>query len=215
MRLKKVKGADVIVKESNYIIKLPNEYKEHWQDVFENKNPIHIEIGMGKGNFIIGMAKKFPNINFIGIEMYDSVLVRAVQKLDELEEPLQNLKLIQMDAIEIDEVFKNEVSLIYLNFSDPWPKKRHTKRRLTSKEFLQRYDGIFKNENIIFQKTDNNDLFEFSMESLQDYGYILKNVTRDLHSESFEDNVQTEYEEKFSKNDVKINRLEAYKEIRK
>lgn len=211
MRLKKVKGADIIVGESDYIIKEPKNYKSKWREVFENDNPIHIEIGMGKGNFIIGMAEKYSNINFIGIEMYDSVLVRAVQKLDEREKEIPNLRLIKMDATEIEEVFEKEVSLIYLNFSDPWPKKRHTKRRLTSKEFLERYDSIFKNEKIIFQKTDNNDLFEFSMESLQEYGYNLKNVTRDLHSENIQDNVQTEYEEKFSSNGVKINRLEAYK----
>lgn len=213
MRLKKVKGADIIVDESDYIIKEPKNYKSKWREVFENDNPIHIEIGMGKGNFIIGMAEKYSNINFIGIEMYDSVLVRAVQKLDEREKEIPNLRLIKMDATEIEEVFEKEVSLIYLNFSDPWPKKRHTKRRLTSKEFLERYDSIFKNEKIIFQKTDNNDLFEFSMESLQEYGYNLKNVTRDLHNENIQDNVQTEYEEKFSSNGVKINRLEAYKNL--
>ena len=211
MRLKKVKDADIIVDASSYIIKEPKNYKSKWKKAFENNNPIHIEIGMGKGNFIIGMAQKYPNINFIGIEMYDSVLVRAVQKLDEFEEKIPNLRLIKMDAIEIEEVFEKEISLIYLNFSDPWPKKRHTKRRLTSKEFLERYDSIFENDKVIFQKTDNNDLFEFSMESLEEYGYTLKNVTRDLHSENPKDNVQTEYEEKFSNDGVKINRLEAYK----
>lgn len=211
MRLKKVKDADVIVDASDYIMKEPKNYKSKWKEIFEDDNPIHIEIGMGKGNFIIGMAQKYPNINFIGIEMYDSVLVRAVQKLDEFEEKIPNLRLIKMDAIEIEEVFEKEVSLIYLNFSDPWPKKRHAKRRLTSREFLERYDSIFENEKVIFQKTDNNDLFEFSMESLEEYGYTLKNVTRDLHNENFEDNVQTEYEEKFSASGIKINRLEAYK----
>lgn len=210
MRLKKVKGADEVVNSSDYIVVDYKNYKGSWNNVFENNNPIHIEIGMGKGNFIIKMAEKYPDINFIGIEMYDSVLVRAVQKLAEKEEKLSNLRLIKMDAAEIEEVFDKEISCIYLNFSDPWPKKRHTKRRLTSKEFLQKYDSIFKDEKVIFQKTDNNELFEFSMESLKEYGYTLKNVTRDLHSENI-DNVQTEYEEKFSNNGVKINRLEAYK----
>lgn len=210
MRLKKVKGADEVVNSSDYIVVDYKNYKGSWNNVFENNNPIHIEIGMGKGNFIIKMAEKYPDINFIGIEMYDSVLVRAVQKLAEKEEKLSNLRLIKMDAAEIEEVFDKEISCIYLNFSDPWPKKRHTKRRLTSKEFLQKYDSIFKDEKVIFQKTDNNELFEFSMESLKEYGYTLKNVTRDLHSENI-DNVQTEYEEKFSSNGVKINRLEAYK----
>lgn len=210
MRLKKIKGADTKVNASSYIIKEPKDYKSKWSEVFENENPIHIEIGMGKGNFIIGMAKKYPNINFVGIEMYDSVLVKAVQKLDEQTEKICNLRLIRMDAQEINEVFDKEISLIYLNFSDPWPKKKHTKRRLTSIEFLKKYDLIFKDEKVIFQKTDNNDLFDFSMETLQEYGYTLKYLTRDLHSENTP-NIQTEYEEKFSKNGVKINRLEAYK----
>lgn len=209
MRLKKVKGAEEEVIASDYIIKQPENYKGKWDTIFENDNPIHIEIGMGKGKFIIEMAQKYPNINFIGIEMYDSVIVRAVQKLNEIEDKIPNLRLIRMDANIIDEVFEKEISLIYLNFSDPWPKKKHAKRRLTSCVFLEKYDKIFKDRKVIFQKTDNNDLFDFSIESLKEYGYELKNVTRDLHSTNI-DNVQTEYEEKFSSKGVMINRLEAY-----
>ena len=210
LRLKNVKNASSIIKKSNYIILDPQNYKGKWNNLFKNGNDIEIEIGMGKGDFIIRMAKKYPNINFIGIEMYDSVIVRAIQKLE--DEHLDNLKLIRMDANNINDVFYKEIDKIYLNFSDPWPKKRHYKRRLTSHFFLNKYDDLFKREKKIFQKTDNIDLFSFSIESLSTYGYILKNVTMDLYNNMILDNVQTEYEKKFSENGVKICRLEAYKD---
>ena len=194
---------------SSYIIKDPKKYKGNYSKLFENDNPIDIEIGMGKGDFIIGMALKNPNVNYIGIEMYDSVIVRATQKLE--NQIIPNLRLIRMDANLINDVFENEINTIYLNFSDPWPKKRHAKRRLTSHEFLKKYDGVFKGEKKIFQKTDNIDLFAFSIESLSTYGYVLKNVTMDLYSNMIENNVQTEYEKKFASKNVKICRLEAYK----
>lgn len=209
MRLKKVKGAQDVIKKSKYVVQNPSEYKGKWNSLFENNNLVSIEIGMGKGDFIIGMAKLYPNINFIGIEMFDSVLVRAVQKLE--EQSIPNLKLIEMDASNINEVFDKEIDTIYLNFSDPWPKKRHAKRRLTSNEFLKKYDAVFKNDKKIFQKTDNIDLFAFSIESLSDYGYTLKNVTLDLHNSNFEGNVMSEYEKKFKSKNVRICRLEAYK----
>lgn len=212
MRLRNKKNANVIVNESDYIIKNPKEYKGAWKNIFNNDNEIHIEIGMGKGTFIINMAKNNPNINYIGIEMYDSVIVSAVNTLNQMEDKVPNLRLIRMDATEITEVFDKEISRIYLNFSDPWPKAKHAKRRLTSKEFLTRYDNIFINNKVIFQKTDNNDLFEFSMESLEEHGYMLKNVTRDLYSNMIEGNIATEYETKFSKQGININRLEAYKD---
>lgn len=211
MRLKKVKDAIEKIESSKYYLQNPMEYKGKWQELFKNKNPIHIEIGMGKGNFIIGMAKQNKNINYIGIEMYDSVMVKATQKLNE-EENLNNLKLILLDAFKIDEVFEREISRIYLNFSDPWPKAKHEKRRLTSKLFLEKYDKIFRGQKQIFQKTDNNDLFDFSMVSFIENGYELKNITRDLQREEIKDNVMTEYEEKFTNMGIKINRLEAYKE---
>lgn len=212
MRLRKVKDADKIVNNSEYIVKDSNNYKGMWNKVFGNDNPIHIEIGMGKGQFITNMADKYPDVNFIGIEMYDSVLVRAVEKLENREEKLENLRLIQMDARNIEEVFDKEISRIYLNFSDPWPKAKHAKRRLTSKEFLTRYENVFMDTKVIFQKTDNDDLFDFSLASLEENGYLVKNISRDLHSENILDNIMTEYEEKFSAKGVKINRLEAYKD---
>lgn len=209
LRLKNVKNASNIIKESEYIILNPNDYKGKWNKLFGNQNPINIEIGMGKGDFIIEMAKKNPNVNFIGIEMFDSVMVRAVQKLE--NQNLDNLKLIRMDATYINDVFDREIDTIYLNFSDPWPKKRHEKRRLTSHEFLKRYDLIFKGSKNIIQKTDNIGLFAFSMQSLSTFGYVLNFVTLDLHQTKTEDNVMTEYEKKFVSNGVKICMLKATK----
>ena len=210
MRLRNKKNANSIVNHSDYIIKNPKEHRGVWNQVFGNDHEIHIEIGMGKGNFIIKMALNNPNINYIGIEMYDSVMVTAVNNLQAREEKINNLRLIRMDATEIEDVFDKEVDRIYLNFSDPWPKARHSKRRLTSEEFLKRYDNIFRKDNVIFQKTDNDALFEFSVESFLKHGYTLKNVTRDLYSNRIEGNVATEYETKFVEKGIKINRLEAY-----
>ena len=210
MRLRNIKGADKIIEASKYVILNPEENKGNWQNIFNNENPINIEIGMGKGDFIIGMAKNNSNINFIGIEMYDSVIVKAVEKLE--GEELSNLRLIRMDATLIENVFDKEINQIYLNFSDPWPKKRNAKRRLTHERFLSRYDNIFKNKKVIHMKTDNTALFEFSLESLSEYGYKLRNISLDLHNSDFEGNVMTEYEKKFSSKGVKINRLEAYKD---
>lgn len=209
MRLKNVKNASNIIKSSDYVVLDPKSNKGKWQEIFMNNNPIDIEIGMGKGDFIIGIAKLNPDINYIGIEMYDSVIVRAVQKLE--SENITNLKLIRMDANEIISVFDKEINSIYLNFSDPWPKERHSKRRLTSPYFLQKYENIFRNEKRIFQKTDNIDLFAFSIESLSCFGYTLRNVTLDLYNNMIKGNVPTEYEKKFVLSNTKICRLEAYK----
>lgn len=211
MRLKHVKGAEDIIKEGIYYIDNPKEYKGVWNKVFNNDNPIYIEIGMGKGDFIIENACKYPNINFIGIEKFDSVIVRAIQKSNELE--LDNLKLIRMDALEINEVFDKEIDRIYLNFSDPWPKARHEKRRLTSKVFLEKYDQIFRGVPNVIMKTDNNPLFEYSLESLVEYGYEITSSTRDLYKEDITDNIATEYEKKFVSKGISINRLIAHKNI--
>lgn len=208
MRLRNVKNAQEILEESSYVIKLPKEHKKNFQKLFGNENPIHLEIGMGKGQFIINMAKKYPKINFIGVEKYQSVLVRAVQKVQ--EEKLPNLKFICIDAKELNEVFDHEIDTIYLNFSDPWPKKRHANRRLTSPIFLKIYDTLFKEEKRIIQKTDNIILFASSLSSLSTYGYTLERVSLNLHEENIE-NVMTEYEEKFSGQGYKINYLKAVK----
>lgn len=209
MRLKKVKNAKERIEASKYFVSAPEDNISKWQQLFNNSNPIYIEIGMGKGKFIINMARTYPDINFIGIEKYDSVMVRALNILKD-DENLANLRFVLYDADEIEKIFNNEIDRIYLNFSDPWPKSKHEKRRLTSKNFLQKYDKVFRGTKEIFQKTDNLDFFEFSKNSLVDYGYIIKNLTYDLHSEEIF-NIQTEYEERFSEQGVKINRLEAYK----
>ncbi len=196
MRLRNVPKAKEILDNSNYIIHNYLEMTGNFHSVFSNDNPIYLEIGTGKGNFIIENAKRYPNINFIGIEKYDSVLVRAIEKLGCLE--LDNLKFIRTDAKNIDNIFNKEISKLYLNFSDPWPKDRHEKRRLTSDNFLKRYDNIFVNDKIIEFKTDNRKLFEYSVKSFTDYNYRINSLSLDLHQDT-SDNIMTEYEEKFSK----------------
>ena len=208
MRLKNVKGAKETIEKSKYIIKDPKTYRGKYKELFNNNNEIHTEIGMGKGDFIIGMAQKYPNINFIGIEMFDSVILRAVQKLEDIDLP--NLKLIRIDATEIEEIFDKEIDTIYLNFSDPWPKNRHEHRRLTSERFLKRYDNIFKRKPHIIQKTDNRKLFEFSLKTYVDYGYKIKDISLNLHEEKLE-NVETEYERKFASLGYPIYMAEVYK----
>lgn len=209
MRLRNNKNAKSILEESKYVVKEPEKNKGKWNKVFENDNPIEIEIGCGKGNFIITNALTYPDKNFIGIEMYDTVLMYAVNKI---EKDIPNLRFIRMDARLIEDVFDKEIDKIYLNFSDPWPKNRNAKRRLTHERFLNRYESIFKGEKTIFLKTDNVGLFEFSIESLSCFGYSLKNVSLDLVNSGFEGNIMTEYEKKFTDKGIKINRLEAYKD---
>ena len=211
MRLRNVPGARETIIENQFSIQQPEQMKGKWAEVFQNYHPIHIEVGMGKGQFIIEMARRNPEVNYIGIEKYSSVLVRAVEKLEDFEQ--DNLRLIRMDAENIEEVFdKDEVDRIYLNFSDPWPKDRHAKRRLTSTRFLERYDNILTPEGRVMFKTDNKDLFDFSLEQVEEAGWILENHTYDLHhSEYNEGNVMTEYEEKFSAKGNPICRLVAYR----
>ncbi len=182
--------------QSPYLILNPKDYIGKWKDVFQNDHPIHVEIGTGKGNFIIGKALQNPDINFIGIEKYDSVIARCLEKIPE---NISNLKMIRMNALEISQVFHHEIDIIYLNFSDPWPKKRWYKRRLTSPVFLEQYDFLFRTKPCIIQKTDNTSLFEYSICSLSQYGYTIQDISFDLHHSSIRNNIMTEYEEKFSK----------------
>lgn len=195
MRLRNVKGAKEIIESSNYVVLDYKKYRGNYNKLFKNNNPIYVEIGMGKGKFIIDNAIKYPNINFIGIEKYDSVVVRAIQKLEDKDIP--NLKIIRMDALEITDVFDKEVSRIYLNFSDPWPKDRHEHRRLSSDIFLKKYDLIFKDNKNIVMKTDNRNLFEYSVKSFVNYGYKINDISLNLHQANYPDNIMTEYEEKF------------------
>jgi len=204
MRLKHIKNADIIINNSPYLVKNSIEYKGKWNSLFNNNNPIEIEIGTGKGKFIINKALENPNINYIGIEKYDSPLVNAVKLLQDVN--ITNLKLICFDALHIDEIFDKEIDKIYLNFSDPWPKKRHEKRRLTSKQFLDKYEKLFKNEKRIQMKTDNDDLYEYSCISFIENGYeIIKTDT------NYKDTITTEYEDKFIKSGKNINYIYVVK----
>lgn len=196
MRQRNVKNKKEIINNSKYIILSPNEYKNKWHKLFNNSNPIYIEIGMGKGDFILENAIRYPNINFIGIEKFDSIMALAIKKIEAYE--LNNLKLIRMDALNILDVFDKEIDKIFLNFSDPWPKPRHAKRRLTSSVFLEKYDYIFNNNPVIEMKTDNRELFEYSLISFNDCGYIINEISLDLHKSNCEFNIMTEYERKFS-----------------
>ena len=199
MRLRNIPGAGEVIDNSPYCIKEPVELKGKWHDFLGNNNPIHIEVGMGKGRFLMDLARLHPEINYIGIERYTSVLLRAVQKMQEDELP--NVHFLCIDAATLPDIFdRNEVDRIYLNFSDPWPKARHAKRRLTSREFLARYDQILVQDGKVEFKTDNKELFEFSLEEVEEAGWNLEASTFDLHhnEEMVQGNVMTEYEEKFS-----------------
>ena len=186
MRLRNVPGSREAIAESEYTINEPELNKGKWKEIFGNDNPIRIEIGMGKGKFITTLAQQNPDINYIGIEKFSSVLIRAIEKMEEFDK-------------------------IYLNFSDPWPKDRHAKRRLTSKEFFKRYDNILKKDGVVEFKTDNNDLFDFSLEQIPEAGWNIVEYTRDLHNNEKmnEGNIMTEYEERFSKMGNNINKLIA------
>ena len=195
MRLRNITGSREIIGESRFVVQEPKAQKGKWRERFGNEAPIYIEIGMGKGKFLHTLAGQNPDINYVGIEKYSSVLLRAIQKSE--EEELSNLLFIRMDAEELTEVFgQGEVDRIYLNFSDPWPKDRHAKRRLPSEQFLNRYDVILKRGGRIEFKTDNRALFDFAVEELQKTGFRAEKITYDLHGDK--GNVMTEYEEKFS-----------------
>ena len=208
MRLRNVKNKEEILNSSSFLVKAPKEYCGKWNSYFHNFNPIYIEIGMGKGKFIRELARRNPNINYIGIEKYDSVVAKCLPKIDP---DLKNLAIIRMDALEIDQVFSKEISRIYLNFSDPWPKKRHHLRRLSSIVFLKKYEGIFKDDFDIWMRTDNSSLFCYSLMSFSEEGYVLKNLTLDLHKDLPEDFVTTEYEDRFSNQGMPIYSVEAVK----
>lgn len=199
MRLRNVTGSREMIANSRFVVHEPFENKGKWNEIFGNDRPIQIEIGMGKGRFMMDLASANPNINYIGIEKYSTVLLRAIQKMEENE--LSNLRFIRMDAEDICEVFgKGEVAKIYLNFSDPWPKDRHAKRRLPSRQFLERYNIILAQNGRIEFKTDNVDLFDFALGEIEPAGWKLEAMTRDLHHDAKMSvgNIMTEYEEKFS-----------------
>ena len=199
MRLRNIPGSREAIAANRWCIQEPEGAKGAWKDIFGNGNPIHIEIGMGKGQFLMRLARENPHINYVGIEKYSSVLLRALQKMEEC--PLDNIRFIRMDAEDLCLVFgQGEVGRIYLNFSDPWPKDRHAKRRLTSRQFFMRYHEILKQGGLVEFKTDNADLFAFSLEEVKESGWHLDCFTRNLHEDEImnQGNIMTEYEERFS-----------------
>lgn len=213
MRLRNIPRAQEEIDANPIAVKEEKKYRGNWNTVFENEQPIHIEIGMGKGQFILELAKQNPDKNYIGIERYSSVLLRALEKHDTEEyRELSNIRFICMDAAELPEVFApGEVEKIYLNFSDPWPKARHARRRLTSTRFLSIYERVLVEQGIVEFKTDNRPLFEFSLEQVEEAGWELKAHTFDLHNnkEMNEGNIMTEYEAKFSSMGNPIHKLIA------
>lgn len=200
MRLRNLKNKEEIMSASPFLIRDPKQYCGSWNKLFQNDHPIYIEIGMGKGQFVIQNALLHPEINFIGIEKYDSVIAKGLLKIPE---GIPNLYMVRGDALEIDEMFDHEVDKIYLNFSDPWPKNRHHLRRLSSRVFLEKYESIFKGEKEIEMRTDNVDLYQYSLVSFSTFGYTLEEVNFDLHKEGIPE-VTTEYEDKFSSKDMPI-----------
>lgn len=200
MRLRNIPGSREVIGASEYVIHDMETAKGRWSEIFGNDGPIYIEVGMGKGKFITQLAVENPDKNFVGIEKYSSVLLRALEKREQLKE-LKNLYFLRMDAEDLEKVFENgEVAGIYLNFSDPWPKDRHAKRRLPSKQFLDRYDKILVSEGKVEFKTDNQDLFQFALEQVKEAGWRLEQCTFDLHKDSnmIGGNIMTEYEERFA-----------------
>jgi tRNA (guanine-N7-)-methyltransferase len=200
---------DLIEDHPEIVEKSPTEWRGNWEKKFGNENPIHVEVGTGKGQFVTRMASAYPHVNFIGIEKYESVLVTGVQRV--IEEPQSNLRFLQEDVTNITDYFdEEEVDRIFINFTDPWPKVRHAKRRLTHEGFLEKYEKILNKDGEIHFKTDNQGLFEYSIESIAHYGFLLQNISLDLHKSNNNDNIMTEYEERFANKGMRIYRLEAY-----
>ena len=200
MRLRNIKNKEEIIESSEYIVKNYKDYVGKWNNLFNNNNPIYLEIGMGMGKFITQNALSNPNINYIGVEKQDNVLARA---LPNIPKDIPNLKVIRLNALEIDEAFNKDIDLLYLNFSDPWPKARHHSRRLTSNIFLNKYESIFKDKKVIELRTDNEALYIYSLETLSSNGYKLEDITFDLNS-TLPERITTEYEDKFINKGNKI-----------
>lgn len=208
MRLRKVRGAmDELLTYTDYFIDLPEENKGKWSEYFGNDNPIHVEFGGGKGQFIIGMAEKNPEINYLSIDMYTEVLLKAVKKASKSE--AKNVHFLQYDINHVFDLFEeDELDRIYLNFSDPWPKNRHAKRRLTHRNFLDKYKMVLKEEGWVHFKTDNRPLFQFTLNECADLNLKMQAISLNLHEEPDLDNVMTEYEQKFSSRGMPIYRVE-------
>ncbi|PTL39802.1 tRNA (guanosine(46)-N7)-methyltransferase TrmB [Alkalicoccus saliphilus] len=209
MRLRNKPWAKEYIENNSHIVEQqPEKWKNKWKERFGSDHPIYVEVGSGKGKFVNELAEKYPEINVIGIELYESVIVRGVERA--VEKPKPNLILLQQNVEDLTEFFgKEEIDRLFINFTDPWPKKRHAKRRLTNAGFLKKYEEVLKREAEIHFKTDNQGLFEYSLESIANYGMKLQNISLDLHQSGMEDNIMTEYEQKFSEKGMRIYRLEA------
>lgn len=210
MRLRRDNRAPEYLAQDERVVLNPESFRGKWHEVFGNNNPIHVEFGCGKGGFITELAKRNPHINYIAAERAETVVYKACKKANLSEETPSNLRFLYFDVSNCKEIFEiGEVERLYLNFSDPWPKTRHANRRLTYRGFLEKYADILKKEGEIHFKTDNKGLFAFSVEEFSASGWLMKNVTLDLHNSGMEDNIMTEYEKKFSELGFTINRLEA------
>ena len=208
MRYNKIKDAQNIINKSPYLIQNPSNYKNKWATLFQNNNPINLELGMGRGDFIINMAKTYPNQNFIGLEISDSQMVMASERLERLNLP--NLKLINADAKDIDSIFGKEITTIYLTFSEPWPKKQDEKKRFTHESYLRLYDKIYKKHKHIILKTDNKGFFAYSLESLSQYWYVFDRISLDLHHNEIPiPNIMTDFEKKYYEEGRPIYYLDA------
>ena len=212
-RVRKQPGTrEALMQYAPIVVLEPEQHKGKWQDVFGNANPIQMEVGMGKGKFISTMARQHPEINFIGVEVIEEVLMDAVKRMKRAEGIPENLRLVWINASLLEDLFlPGEVDRIFLNFSDPWPKTRHAKRRLTHKGFLDQYAAILKSEGQVHFKTDNQGLFEFSLNEFSACGWRLQNIQLDMYQKLPEGNVATEYETKFHNQGMPIYRLEAVK----
>ncbi len=212
MRLRRDSRAPEYLQQDEKVILQPEQYKGKWQEVFGNSGPLHVEFGCGKGGFITELARRNPHINYIAVERAETVVYKACKKINREEEAPWNLRFLYFDVHHCTEIFEaGEVERIYLNFSDPWPKKRHANRRLTHRDFLKKYAYLLKEGGEVHFKTDNKALFAFSIEEFSASHWLMKNVTLDLHQSGMEDNIMTEYEKKFSEMGFTINRLEAIK----
>ena len=211
MRLRNITGSREAVAKDKYVINDPEKLKGSWNTLFGNNNPIHLEIGTGKGKFIMELSRENPNINYLGIEKYSSVLYRALEK--RREEELSNLYFMRFDAEYLTSIFaEDEIHKVYLNFSDPWPKERHAKSRLTSRQFLSKYDKCLQKDGVVIFKTDNRPLFDFTLEEIQVAGWQINKITYDLHNSQYiEGNIMTEYEERFVSEGKPIHMVEMYR----
>lgn len=208
MEYNKIKNAQNIIEKSSYLIKDPFKYKNKWSDLFGNKNKIYLELGTGRGDMIIKMARKYPNINFIGIELNNSQLVKATERLS--NDNLSNIKLINTDARNIDQIFGKEIDTIYLTFSEPWPKKRDERNRFTHESYLKLYDKVFKKDKHIILKTDNKGLFAYSLQALSQYWYVFDKISLDLHNDEDNiSNIMTDFETQYYKEGRPIYYIDA------